>query len=82
MSEKKNIPVFDGGAPGVPQRQNMTIGPDDPVYSVYTGEVVGYGNIPVGTPGDAPVGHHNHGKDFHAIQFYNDAYMIHGFGPR
>lgn len=77
-----SIPVFDGGGPGRPQKQNITIPPNEPVYSVYSGEVVGYGGVPVGTPGDAPPGHANFGKNFHAIQFYNGAFMTHGFNNR
>jgi hypothetical protein len=41
--------------------------PDAPVYSDYTGNLVGYGPIPFGILSDAPVGHKNYGKNYHGI---------------
>lgn len=44
-----------------------TVPDGTPVYSEYTGNIVGYGQIPCGMMSDAPEGHRNHGKKFHVI---------------
>lgn len=77
---KKTVPVYNlnvpnGGAQGPP----MSVPDDTPVYSSYTGNQVGIGNIPVGTVSDAPTGHPNYGKPFHVIEHNpcNGSFMIH-----
>uniref|UniRef100_A0A6G6ABV9 Uncharacterized protein n=1 Tax=Borely moumouvirus TaxID=2712067 RepID=A0A6G6ABV9_9VIRU len=48
--------------------------PDDiPVHSIYTGNLITYGDIPWGTLNDAPMGHKKHGKKFYLIA-YNPEY--------
>lgn len=82
MSKKSNnVPVFDLNKPfGGPQKP-ITINNNQPVYSSYTGELVGYGNVPKGTICDAPPNNPAHGKPFHVIEKYDSVdgphYMIH-----
>jgi hypothetical protein len=52
---------------GGPQRP-ITLPSDKPIYSTYTGNLVGYGTISKGTMSDAPEGHPNHGKPFHVVE--------------
>lgn len=49
------------------------------VYSSYTGEFVGYGNVLKGTKSDAPRYDPNYRKPFHVIvhNSANDTFMIH-----
>ncbi|AQN67972.1 hypothetical protein [Saudi moumouvirus] len=50
--------------------------PDDiPVYSMYTGNIIGFGNILWGTLTDAPIGHKKHGEKFYVI-VYNPEYNM------
>ena len=77
----KYVPVYDAGAPGRPQ-EPVYLPNNAPVYSVYTGERVSVGPVPVGTPGDAPYGNHNYGKNFHVIQNVKGDWMIHGYSQR
>ena len=81
-----NIPVWNINTPsGGFQGPPMTISPNQPVYSSYTSNFISNGPIPYGTPGDAPIGHKNHGKNFHVIAYnpVNGSYMVHGSGmPR
>jgi len=68
-----NVP--GGGAQGPP----IIIAGTTPVYSSYTGHLVGYGPLTYGTPNDAPKGHPNHGKNFHVIEYNesNGTHMAH-----
>lgn len=76
------IPVYslnvpNGGVPG-----KVFISPNTPVYSSYTGELIGYGQIPRNSiMTDAPFGHSRHGKPFHVVvkNPVNDTYMAHRF---
>ncbi len=78
----KNINVPNGGVPppifGVPD--------DKPVYSSYTGRLIGYGNIPFGTKNDALPGDPNCGGNFHVVEFNpaNQTFMAHyvPYNPR
>jgi hypothetical protein len=63
----KNIPVYSLNVPNGGSQQHVTIPPDQPIYSMYTGNQVGVGSIPFGTPTDVPVGHPYHGRNFHVI---------------
>ena len=57
---KKNIPVININPPnGGPQRPLNDVPEDQPVYSCYTGELIGYGGVPHETITDAPLGQHN-----------------------
>jgi hypothetical protein len=75
----KNIPVYYFNVPHGGPQPSVTIPLDQPIHSIYTGNQVGVGSIPFGTPGDAPVGHPKHGHNFHVIQFcpLNNSYMAH-----
>jgi hypothetical protein len=79
-NEKKKpvryVPVYDAGQPGRVQ-QPVYLPATAPVYSVYSGKLVAHGPVPVGTPGDAPHGHANYGKDFHVINNVRGAWMMH-----
>ena len=77
----KNVPVYDAGAPYRTQ-QPVYLPVTAPVHIVYSGKVISYGPVPVGTPCDAPFGHANYGKDFHVINNVRGDWMIHGFGRR
>jgi len=70
-----NLNIPGGGLQGPP----MVISPITPVYSSYTGNLVGYGPLEKGTPNDAPKGHPNYNKSFHVVEFnpVNQSYMAH-----
>lgn len=74
-----NIPVFNLNVPNGGPQQSVVVGNNTPVYSSYTGNLIGHGPIPYGVKTDAPIGHPNHGKPFHVIEFnpVNKTYMAH-----
>ncbi|BCS82492.1 hypothetical protein QLL95_gp0360 [Cotonvirus japonicus] len=77
---KKYVPVYNLNVPnGGMQGPPLTVPSDKPVHSSYTGELIGYGPIPRGMMSDAPIGHPNHGKDFHVIEYNpcNESWMMH-----
>lgn len=51
----------------------FTVPDDIPVYSMYSGGLIGYGDILWGTLNDAPFGHKKYGKKFYLIA-YNPEY--------
>lgn len=74
------VPVFNLNVPGGGlQGPPMSISQSTPVYSSYTGDLIGNGPIAKGTPNDAPIGHKNYGKPFHVVEYNpaNDTYMAH-----
>lgn len=75
------IPVYNIDVPRDGPQQPIILSPSNPVYSTYTGLKVGMGNIPIGTPNDAPVGHPNYGQPFHVIEYNpcNGSAMTHMF---
>ena len=76
----QNIPVYSTNIPGGgPQQPCTDFTSSTPVYSTYTGELVGYGPIAKGTICDAPVGHFKYGQPYHVIELTptNNAYMAH-----
>ena len=70
-----NVNIPGGGDQGPP----IKISEDQPIYSSYTGQLIGYGGIPYGTICDAQVGTRNHGMTYHAIVYnpLNNSYMAH-----
>jgi hypothetical protein len=80
MSGNGYIPVHDLNAPHGGPQQPASVGNNQPVYSSYTGNLVGYGPIPKGTQSDAPPGNPNHAKPYHVIVLNpaNQSYMSHG----
>ena len=64
---------------GGPQGSPIIIPDNQPVYSSYTGELIGYGPTGRGVISDAPIGHPNYGKDFHVVEYneVNGSYMAH-----
>jgi len=76
----KNIPVHNINVPnGGTAQFAPPITDSTPVYSSYTGNLVGYGGVAYGTRCDAQVGQVNYGKDYHAVIYNpaNDTYMAH-----
>ena len=74
------IPCWSINTPGAgSQGPPMVISNHQPVYSTYSGVLVGHGPIPYGMPGDAPAYHPNYGKDFHVVEYNpaNGSYMAH-----
>lgn len=57
--------VAFGGIPQAPPQVTSST----PVYSNYTGNLIGYGQIAKGTPNDAPSNNPQHGGVFHVIQY-------------
>ncbi len=55
------------------------ITPVTPVYSNYTSQLIGYGNVPFGVLCDAPKGDRNYGMNYHTIVYNqeNNTYMAH-----
>lgn len=75
-----NIPVFNINIPGGGSQQRVFIDENTPVYSSYTGQLVGYGPIQRNQiMTDAPRGHPRHGQYFHVIEFnpVNGSHMVH-----
>ena len=81
MSKKiKYIPVKSINVPnGGLQMPPPSITSETPVYSTYTGNLIGYGPIPKGTLCDAPVTERNYGKPYHVVVYnpLNESYMAH-----
>ena len=73
------IPVFNLNVPNGGPQMPMVMPMDAPVYSTYTGNLIGYGPMPIGLISDAPIGHRNHDKPFHVIEYnpVNKSYMMH-----
>lgn len=87
MSSTENsnsLPVFSLNVPGGGQQQPVTIQPNTPIYSSYTGDLIGYGNQPYGVKCDAAPSHKNYGKDFHVIDYNpaNGSHMMHGYDKK
>ena len=78
----KHIPVYDLNKPDGGNQIPVSLGPNTPVYSTYTGRLVGYGPIPYGVPGDAPLGHDNYGLNFHVVTYSrtDNSFMVHNAG--
>ena len=76
----KYIPIHCDNTPYAGPQKTATIKPNQPVYSNYTSELVGYGPIPYGVPNDAPQGNPNYKKTFQAINvdIYGN-YMVHRY---
>lgn len=74
----KHIPCFPVNIPnGGPQKPPMMIPTGQPVYSDYTGNLIGMGPIPYGVRCDAPITNKNYGKDFHGVLYVNGYYVAH-----
>jgi hypothetical protein len=78
-NNSKNIPVFNLNVPGGGLQKPVSIGPNTPVYSSYTGELISNGPIAKGTISDAPKSNPNYGKPFHVIEHnpVNNTFMAH-----
>lgn len=76
-----NVPVYNINKPGGgPQPKAPTVTTNTPVYSSYTGELIGYGPITYGTVNDAPKEHPNYNKSYRVIEYNpcNKTFMAHG----
>ena len=73
------VPCFSLNVPNGGPQQPVGITKETPIYSSYTGRLIGYGPLKFGTPTDAPIGHKNHGTDFHVVEYNpcNGSYMAH-----
>lgn len=73
------VPIVSINAPNAGIQQPVTITSTTPVHSSYTGNLIGYGNIPVGTRCDALPSQRNYGRDYHVIVHNpaNGSYMAH-----
>jgi hypothetical protein len=78
------IPVYNINVPYGGMQQPAFVSADTPVFSSYTGNLIGHGMINHGMRNDAPIGHGNYGKSFHVIEYNpaNNSYMAHGYQPR
>lgn len=81
ITNMSHLPCYIPGVGNLPSR--MGIIPDDaPVYSDYTGNLIGYGPVPWGTMSDAPVGHKMHDKIFHGVILNGvGEYRVHSPNP-
>lgn len=77
----KHVPVYSINVPNGGIQQSVTVNNNTPIYSSYTGNLIGYGGIQIGTPNDAPSGHPNYGKSFHVIEYNpaNNSFMGHNY---
>ena len=64
---KNHLPTFCINVPNGGYQQTVTIGPNEPVYSQYTGNLIGYGPMNFGVPNDAPKGNPQYGGVYHVI---------------
>src|SRR3989338_1842808 len=65
----KFIPCYEIPLPNSNiQKSQITIKNDEPVYSCYTSQLIGYGPIPYGTKTDALPIHNGYGKDYHVVE--------------
>ena len=80
--DPRHLPAWDGGGSDGPQFP-VSVSATDPVYSVYTSKLIGYGPQPYGKKCDAPIGHPNHGDNFHVIQKVRQTgeFMMHRAQP-
>lgn len=78
----KQLPVYDINYPGGGPQRPVTISDSSPVYSTYSGNLIGYGPLTTGVKCDAPIGHPNYGKDYHVVEYNpaNNTYMAHFAG--
>lgn len=78
---KKFIPNYSTNVPYRGIQKPVSIGEDEPVYSSYTGEKIGYGPIPYGVPTDAAEGQSGFGKNYHVIVLNsaNGKWMAHDY---
>lgn len=76
----KKLPVYTINVPNGGTQRPVNIPTNAPIYSSYTGNLVGHGSQYCGTLCDAPKGHANHGKNFHVVvnNPANGSWMIHG----
>ena len=69
-----NLNVPYGGLQGPP----LIVPSDQPVFSSYTGNLIGIGPIPNNIRTDAPKGCYGHGQNFHVIErTSNNEWMAH-----
>jgi len=73
------LPIFSLNVPGGGPQQPVSMTNTTPVYSSYTGNLIGYGPMNYGVKTDAPVGHPNYGTNYHVIEYNpaNKSYMAH-----
>ncbi len=73
------IPIVNLGG----SQQPAVITNSTPVYSCYTGELIGSGPIPIGTICDSPPGSGMNGQPYHVIEAApNGTFMAFGMGNR
>ena len=71
------LPCYFLGEPNVPGFSTF-VNANTPVFSSYTGQLISYGPVKVGTISDAPIGNPNHNKPFHVIEIdSNGNHMMH-----
>jgi hypothetical protein len=76
------IPCYDLGAPNMPGGK-FIISSTTPVYSSYSGDLIGFGQIPIGTKCDASFGSEKYGQSYHVIERdSNGNCMAHGIYKR
>jgi hypothetical protein len=67
MSYDTCIRVFNVGEAGMPGGQQLNISHETPIYSTYTGNIIGYGCIQLGTPTGVLSGE-GYGKKYHVVE--------------
>jgi hypothetical protein len=67
MSNDTCIKTFSTGEVGIPGGNSLRISPSTPIYSSYTGEIIGYGCIQYNTSTDVATGN-GVGKVYHAVE--------------
>lgn len=80
MSYTPYIPVYNLNTPDGGPQKPAYVTSDTPIYSSYSGKLIGHGPIHRGSiRSDAPLGHPRHDKPFHVIEFNpaNGSYMAH-----
>lgn len=74
------VPVYNLNAPGGGlQQPAILLAANTPIYSSYSGQLIGYGSVPLGTPTDAIKGQLGYGKNYHVVEYNpaNGSHMAH-----
>ncbi len=75
----KHVPVYNLNVPGGGPQTPVAILSNTPVYSSYTGNLIGYGPLQTGVRCDAPIGNPNFNKNYHVVEYNpaNQTFMAH-----
>ncbi|BCS82682.1 hypothetical protein QLL95_gp0193 [Cotonvirus japonicus] len=78
----KYIPAYDLDlCSGKNHNKTITVPHNQHVVSMYTGDIVGFGPIALGTKTDVEPGHPKYGEDFYVISHVSGMWLAHSELP-